>query len=210
MIREYFLLILLLSTVFVSANEEGLEAEDDESDDESAAIERRIIEAGVRNATALWERGFSGFPVNCRKLVDLMADDGVVEMPAAYNVLSGGHRRIYVQCERLKEHFTHIETFITSPLHITKYNVAFERASLMVTKTNCRMVSKAITTILYDKNFKIKVLKDYFNVDEFLATFESCQFPKIKTPKNTEKEGGNSESNATENNSNSEKKKDEL
>jgi len=155
--------------------------------------EKSTIEAGIRAAVKQWEHATSGFPVNCRRIVDLFADDGVAEVPAGVTVVPAG-RKLFGYCEQnLLPHFTHIETFVSSPLHISGTQVAFERSSLFVTKTNCRLVSKGITTITYDKDFKIKVLKEYVNEKEFASDFAACQFPSTPAEEKQKKRDGEKE-----------------
>jgi len=162
------------------------------------ANEENAVEDGVRLAVKKWEQAFSGFPMNCRRVVDLFAEDGVAEIPVGQTILPAG-KRMFKHCEQeLHSSFTHIETFVSGPIYITGYQVAFERSALMVTKTNCRLVSRGITTLTYDKEFKIKVMKDYVNVDEYLENYDACQFPtltdkkekKSKKSKKTTVEGG--------------------
>jgi len=39
--------------------------------------ERRVTEEKVRTSVKQWEQAFSGFPINCRRVVDLFAEDGI-------------------------------------------------------------------------------------------------------------------------------------
>ncbi|KAK5577815.1 hypothetical protein RB653_002763 [Dictyostelium firmibasis] len=143
----------------------------------------QTVEERVREAVKLYENNWSGFPINCRKLVDTLASDGVLEYPTGKNIIGGGHKRIYNRCEAfILENFSQMITYAHEPMHIIGREVAFERTTAFVTKTNCRFYNRGIVTIKYDKDFKIKQLKDYFNADELLAKYESCQFPGTDLP----------------------------
>ncbi|KAN0036811.1 hypothetical protein ACTFIV_002124 [Dictyostelium citrinum] len=143
----------------------------------------QTVEEKVREAVKLYENNWSGFPINCRKMVDTLSADGVLEYPTGKNIISGGHKRIYNRCEAfILENFSQMITYTHEPLYIIGREVAFERTTAFVTKTNCRFYNRGIVTIKYDKDYKIKQLKDYFNADELLAKYESCQFPGTDLP----------------------------
>ncbi|EFA85971.1 hypothetical protein PPL_01204 [Heterostelium album PN500] len=141
------------------------------------------VEERVRKELEVWENNWSGFPINCRRMVDTLSADGVIEYPAGKNVIGGGHKRIFSRCEKfIIENFNQMQTYITGPAHVVGYNAAFERTTLFMTKNNCRLYSRGIVTIQYDKDFKIKVLKDFFDADELVAKYQSCQFPDTPLP----------------------------
>ncbi|KAF2072153.1 hypothetical protein CYY_006529 [Polysphondylium violaceum] len=141
------------------------------------------IEDRVREEIKVWENNWSGFPINCRKMVDTLASDGVVEYPAGKNIISGGHRKIFTRCEGfITENFSQMQTFAHGPVYVNGYNAAFERSTLFITKNNCRLYSRGIVTIQYDKDLKIKVLKDFFDLDELVQKYKDCQFPDTPLP----------------------------
>ncbi|GAM22893.1 hypothetical protein SAMD00019534_060680 [Acytostelium subglobosum LB1] len=141
------------------------------------------VEQRIREELKNWENNWSGFPINCRRMVDTLSSDGVVEYPVGKNVISGGHRRIFSRCEAfIIENFAQMQTYITGPAHIVGYHAAFERTTLFMTKGNCRLYSRGIVTIQYDKDYKIKSLKDYFDLDELIQRYQDCQFPGTPLP----------------------------
>ncbi|KYQ90832.1 hypothetical protein DLAC_07700 [Tieghemostelium lacteum] len=172
----------------------------------------QTVEERVLDELKVWENNWSGFPINCRKMVDTLSSDGVVEYPVGKHVISGGHKRIYGRCEAfILENFSQMVNYITGVPQIVGHNAAFERATLFVTKNNCRFVNKGIVTINYDSAFKIKALKDYFDLDDLLQKFEQCQFPGTPLPDiNATSEDKSNTVTSTPTEKPSEKTKDEL
>ncbi|EGG22896.1 hypothetical protein DFA_05026 [Cavenderia fasciculata] len=145
--------------------------------------ETQSVEDRIRQELKVWENNWSGFPINCRRMVDTLSSDGIVEYPAGKHVISGGHKRIFSRCEGfITENFSQIQSYITGTPLIVGHNVAFERATLFMTKNNCRLYNRGIVTIKYDKDFKIKELKDYFDLDELVEKYQACQFPGSPLP----------------------------
>eukprot|EP01132_Coremiostelium_polycephalum_P002275 gene2275-2802_t len=151
--------------------------------DVKSSAKNQTIEERVRAEIKVWENNWSGFPINCRRMVDTLSEDGVVEYPVGKNIIGGGHRKIFTRCEKfIIENFSQMQTFAHGPVYVNGFNAAFERSTLFITKNNCRLYSRGIVTIQYDKNFKIKVLKDYFDADELVKKYQDCQFPDAPLP----------------------------
>eukprot|EP01133_Synstelium_polycarpum_P001348 gene1348-1542_t len=141
------------------------------------------LEERIKDQLKVWEQNWSGFPINCRKMVDTLASDGVVEYPVGKNVISGGHKRIFTRCEAfIVENFSQMQTYISNTPYIVGYNVAFERTTLFMTKNNCRLYSRGIVHITFDKDLKIKTLKDFFDIEDLMEKYEQCQFPGTELP----------------------------
>ncbi|EGC36070.1 hypothetical protein DICPUDRAFT_78242 [Dictyostelium purpureum] len=167
----YALLILVI--VFFAG---GIEA--NKTDKSNKTTEERI-----RDEIKVWEQNWSGFPINCRRMVDTLSSDGVVEYPVGKNIIGGGHKRIFNRCEAfITENFSQMINYAHEPVYIVGREVAFKRTTVFVTKNNCRLYNTGIVTIKYDKDFKIKQLKDYFDADDLVSKFQACQFPGSELP----------------------------
>lgn len=149
----------------------------------------------IREAVKQWAKSVSGYPVHCRKFVDLFVDDGLLHFPAPTSSPLAGQRRMYRSCEETTffAHFREVEAFVSGPLYFSgPSTVAFHRTLLLVTNdTMCRMTLHGIAVLEYvyysrdpeDPKQRDLVLirewKDYWDQPELDRQLKGCSWPEV-------------------------------
>eukprot|EP01113_Clastostelium_recurvatum_P011617 TRINITY_DN1593_c0_g1_i1.p1 TRINITY_DN1593_c0_g1~~TRINITY_DN1593_c0_g1_i1.p1 ORF type:complete len:428 (+),score=76.30 TRINITY_DN1593_c0_g1_i1:21-1304(+) len=142
--------------------------------------ELKDIEAKVRDSVNKFAANSSGFPTDCLRVAQAFASDAIIELPVGKNVFQNrGERYLFRACESFfLEQYEQIHHFIDGPVYVNGYTATFRRSTLLMTKgARCRFATQGYTTVLFDKEFKIKQLKDHSDVNEYLVGLKQCSFP---------------------------------
>eukprot|EP01112_Ceratiomyxa_fruticulosa_P020785 TRINITY_DN717_c0_g1_i7.p1 TRINITY_DN717_c0_g1~~TRINITY_DN717_c0_g1_i7.p1 ORF type:complete len:197 (+),score=32.40 TRINITY_DN717_c0_g1_i7:75-665(+) len=138
------------------------------------------IEAIVEESVHKFVENVSGFPITCLKIAKSFSDDAVIEVPAGYNVINNrGERFLFRACEAFfLENFEQVHTYIDGDVIVNGYQAAFKRTILFLVKdSRCRFVNHGYTTLTFDKNYKIRQVKDFTDVNDYLVNLKKCSFP---------------------------------
>jgi len=91
-----------------------------------------------------------------------------------------GQRPMFSHCEneRIFGGFDQVEAFVSGPVTISGFSVAFPRTILLIVKDiSCRMTWQGISVIDYESDYRIKRWQDFWNEDEFEGQWKGCQWP---------------------------------
>jgi len=168
----FYFLVCMASNIEIQANSRNT------SETKTSSKER------ITQIVNEWQRDFSGRPVNCIPMQFLFNGLATVQTP---NGTVSGLSRIFHWCQDYWEApYMQVELFITSPLFFdlskankspSTYSVAFQRTILLVTHHYCRVSWQGITELEFDEEFRIKLWKEFYDLEALDSALEDCTFP---------------------------------
>eukprot|EP01116_Phalansterium_solitarium_P015407 TRINITY_DN3401_c0_g1_i3.p1 TRINITY_DN3401_c0_g1~~TRINITY_DN3401_c0_g1_i3.p1 ORF type:complete len:185 (-),score=49.71 TRINITY_DN3401_c0_g1_i3:855-1409(-) len=129
----------------------------------------------IKDIVSKWARLYSGKPVSCLEPQFLFTQGVQIETP---NTTYYGINGVMRHCEDSYKRFEQAETFVTGEVLVKQHSAAFQKTTLLLTDTGCRIVSHGLATFDFvEGSLLISKWREYYDGANLAGQIQNCTLP---------------------------------